>query len=44
MEKQGWSNLSKDAAVEGLVGETPTSATETVALPECRTAYGHINF
>jgi hypothetical protein len=25
--------LNKDAAMECLVGETPTSATETVALP-----------
>src|SRR5271157_4201323 len=28
------SSLNKDVAVECLVGETPTSATETVALPE----------
>jgi hypothetical protein len=31
---EGWSRLIKDAAVGCLVGETPTSATGTVALPE----------
>jgi hypothetical protein len=30
------SGLNKDVAVECLVGETPTSATETVALPETK--------
>jgi len=36
--------FNKDAAAECLAGETPTSATETVALPETEQHTGTVIF